>query len=176
MTVQDPSSAFQAFGRLYAHVITLEQFMRVALAEHEVRSGRYAKLNEAKQDAYSRKMMGLNFGQLLDRVAGAFKLGEIERTVLNDAKGFRHHLAHEFWVNNLVGLHTEQGVSLLAEECEALELQFKLVTELVIAATGLNAKQYVEWTQSRARDPAWFQEKRRLLDDVWGAHRHAGHV
>ena len=168
--------SFQS-GRLIPNIFcAFEQFMRVALAEQDVASGRWGKLSDEQRAAHSKKVIRLNFGQLLDRVAGSFKLGADEKQVFEDAKGFRHHLAHDFWVSGFMGLHSNEGVALLVEECEALEVQFRVTTELLFSATGIDAAGYVEWTRSRSDDPEWHREKRRLLDDCWRAHREAGHI
>lgn len=121
-------------------------------------------------------MLRQTFGQLLDKIVGGFALDADQRQILKDAKSFRDYLAHEFWIINLPGLYDEEGLSLIVEQCESLEIQFRLVTQLVFDATQVNAEQYVTWTKQRSQDSTWRYEMRRLLDDVWQAHRDAGHI
>lgn len=150
--------------------------MRLALGEREVGSGRFGKLDAEDRERHVHKVMKLNFGQLRGRIETGFDLNADECLVLKEAQSFRDNLAHEFWAANFSSLHSDEGIALLEEECAILEIQFQKLGDLLISATGLDARSYVEWVRMSASDRAWLDQKRRLIDEAWQAHRDAGHI
>lgn len=163
MVRPDQERAFRTYGLLMAKIGGLEQFMRIALGERLTkRMAKSGKNNREEIEREVAKIMKKDFGQLLHQVYTKFKFHTDILQVLKDAKGFRDHLAHEFWVCHLGNLRSERGTSIITAHCELLEHQFDKVADLVIAVTGLDAAQYVDFVTGRSGNEEDFKgwEKR----------------
>jgi hypothetical protein len=136
----------------------LEQFMRIALGEHltkrMAKSGRYDRAALGREAG---KIMKKDFGQLLHQVYTKFQFHTDILQVLKDAKSFRDHLAHDFWVCHLGNLRSERGTAIITAHCELLERQFDKVSDLVIAVTGVDAAQYVNFVAERSENEEDFE-------------------
>lgn len=154
----DVQRSFEAYGRLMAKIGGLEQFMRIALGEHLTRrmttSGR---TDRADLERHAIKIMKMDFGKLLHQVYTKFKFSKDVLQIFKDAKSFRDHLAHDFWVCNLSNLRSERGTRIIIEHCELLERQFEKVADLLIAVTGLDATMYVNFVSERSEDEESFK-------------------
>jgi hypothetical protein len=147
----DQERAFKSYGLLMAKIGGLEQFMRIALGEHLTkRTAKSGSYDRAALEREAAKIMKKDFGQLLHQVYTKFKFHTDVLQVLKEAKDFRDHLAHDFWVCHLGNLRSERGTEIITEHCELLGRQFDKVSDLVIAVTGLDAAQYVNFVAERA--------------------------
>ena len=172
----NPQLAFTAFGRLYAKVAAFEQFMRVALATHEVNSGAYAKLSDEQKRSKSDKILRMDFAQLEQRISNLFCKNADDKAVFKDARDFRNNLAHNFWQNSFSFLHSARGVFLIEQHCAQLEVQFEVLGEHLINLAGTDMAHYVAWVQDQTDMEQHLDEYERLIGEGWQAHLDAGHI
>lgn len=141
-----------------ARIGGLEQFMRIALGEHlTTRMAKVGRHDPADLEREAVKIMKKDFGKLLHEVYAKFKFHAHILQVLKDAKGFRDHSAHDFRVCNSGNLRSERGTAIIVEHCELLQRQFDKVADLVIAVTGLNAAQYVNFVEQHGNNDEDFR-------------------
>lgn len=161
----DVQKSFEVYGRLMAKIGGLEQFMRIALGEHLTRRMQASgKTDRSELERHAVKIMRMDFGKLLHQVYTKFKFEPEVLAVLKQAKGFRDHLAHDFWVCNLGNLRSERGTRIIIDHCELLERQFEKVSNLLIAVTGLDAAMYVNFVSERADDAEAFKSWEERLE------------
>jgi hypothetical protein len=140
-----------------AKIGAFEQFMRIALGEHEIRR-RQATATDVDAHAIGKRVFKLEFGGLAQQVCDKLNLSDEIRQVVKQAKEFRNYLAHNFWVAHFSNLHSARGIRIVVLQCEQLERQFDRVTSLIVAATGVNAAGYAAFIQSGANDEQTFRE------------------
>ncbi|MEA1071082.1 hypothetical protein [Sphingomonas sp. LY160] len=135
--------AFRAYGRVMAKVGALEQYMRIALLEHE--QSRCASKGRGHDDLerYVVKVMKYTFGALLQQVHDKYKLGPAFLDTLKEVKSFRDYLAHEFWVAYFPALRTERGRKIIIEHCALYERSFDRVGDVFVAQSGLDITPYI---------------------------------
>lgn len=138
------TDALAAYGRAMGKVQALEQLMRLALGEHEVRRMQRpgAKPDPAVTGA---GLLDMDFGRLEQRVCGKFRFDEEMKEIMNQARGFRNSLAHQFWIHHLLDLNSPRGVAVVIRHAAILERQIDWVAEALIAHTGVQVKSYVEF-------------------------------
>jgi hypothetical protein len=140
-----------------AKIGAFEQFLRIALAEHEV--ARRKKSNTPlNTEAFSRRLMKMEFGSLAQQVCDKFKFEDELREVVKQAKGFRNHLAHEFWATQFHNMHTERGRQITCRDCALYETQFERVADVIIGAAGVDTAAYVAFVAGNADQPEVFKE------------------
>lgn len=163
MGADQADSVFSHYGRVMAKVGAFEQFMRIALAEHELRR---CVIAERSPDlvALSKRLQFMDFGRLAQTVGEKFKFRTDLRNILKEAKGFRNYLAHNFWVSHFANFRTIRGRAIIERECKLYETQFDRVAEIVIAATGVNTEDYTAFVKGTAGREDLFKEWEIRLD------------
>ena len=146
-----PTSAevFALYGRVMAKIGAFEQFMRIALAEHEIRKAAKAG-RDPDLHGFAQKALKFDFGSLAHRVADKYGFSPDLRTILKEAKFFRNQLAHTFWVVHFGNLRSERGLSIIKRECLLYEAQFERVAEILVAQTGVDAPGYSAFVEGTA--------------------------
>jgi hypothetical protein len=165
--------AFSAYGRVMAKIGAFEQFMRLALGEHEIRRAKAAGTSPNLQ-AFGKRVLKMDFGGLAQQVCDKFKFVPELKQAMKEAKGFRNHLAHDFWVSHFANLHSDRGVTIIVRQCKLLERQFDGLSNILVAGTGVNANLYAEWVASNANDELVFAGWESRLDLADRAMREAG--
>jgi hypothetical protein len=156
MTV-DPTPAFQAYGRAMATIGGLEQIMRLALGEHEVRRAQRAgEADPERLRRFTTRLLKLDFGGLSQRVCDNFQLPSGMRDTLKEAKTFRNYFAHDFWAPNYGNLRSQRGIEIVVRHCRTLERQIGLVATLIVRATRVNVATYIDFIESQAGDEEVF--------------------
>jgi hypothetical protein len=156
-------SVFAHYGRVMAKVGAFEQFMRIALAEHELRRCTLAKRSPDLL-ALSKRLQFMDFGRLAQMVGEKFKFDPALKNILKEAKGFRNYLAHNFWVSHFGNLRTSRGRAIIERECKLYETQFDRVAEIVVSATGVNTEEYTAFVDGTADREDVFKEWEIRLD------------
>lgn len=156
---------FAAYGRVMAKIGAFEQFLRIALAEHEV-ARRKASNTPLNTEVFSRRLMKLEFGSLAQQVCDKFGFGSELRDVVKQAKRFRNHLAHEFWAAQFHNMHTDRGRKITCRDCHLYETQFERVAQLIVSATGVDVAAYLAFVAGNADQPEVFKRWEELLDQA----------
>lgn len=164
--------AFAAYGRVMAKIGAFEQFMRIALAQHQIARCQKAG-KELDNETFSRRLMKLDFGSLAHQVSTKFDFGHDLREAVKQLKGFRNHLAHEFWATQFHNMQTDRGRIIVLRGCAIYEKQFEGVANIVIPATGVDAAAYAAFVAGNADRPEIFKDWERLLDNAEAASRKA---
>ena len=107
-------------------------------------------------DRFIGRMIGQDFGQLLHLVRSKFKLKPTFLHVMKEAKFFRNHLAHEFWVAHFGNLRSERGRIIIMEHCGLYERNFDRVSDILINATALDAAKYISVLDQQHADEGAF--------------------
>lgn len=154
--------AFAAFGRALAKIGAFEQFMRIALAKHAIEKAQLSKipLNQTKITA---RLMKSDFGTLAQQVCDKFKFDSELREAMKQVKGFRNHLAHEYWSAHFGSLRSERGIAIIVKECSLYERQFERVSEAIVSGTGVDIADYVAFVDETAKDESTLNEWEILL-------------
>jgi hypothetical protein len=168
-----PEEVFASYGRVMAKIGAFEQFLRIALAEHEVARRKKSGI-PLNTEAFSRRLMKLEFGSLAQQVCDKFKFGDDLRAVVKQAKGFRNHLAHEFWATQFHNMHSERGRRITCRDCALYETQFERVAQLIVGAAGVDTASYVAFVAGNANRPEIFKEWEQLLDGAEKVMRETG--
>jgi hypothetical protein len=164
---------FAAYGRAMAKIGAFEQFMRIALAQHEIARCQ-ASGKSLDTDTFARRLMKMDFGSLAQQVCGKFKFDPNMAQVMKDARGFRNHLAHEFWATQFHNMHTDRGRAITMRECVLYEAQFERVANAVVGATNVDAAAYAAFVAGNAERPEIFKEWEELLDNAERIMRETG--
>lgn len=134
-----------------AKVGGLEQIMRLAIGEHEIRRAQAAgDVTRERLQIHANRLLTLDFGQLTQRTLDKFKLPPPWRDILKDAKLFRNYLAHEFWSPNYGNLRSERGLNIIVRHCELLEHHFDVLSTHIIAVTGVDIGLYIQFIETNA--------------------------
>jgi hypothetical protein len=160
---QSHSAAFAAYGRVMAKIGAFEQFLRIALAQHEidrcVGTGKQPNIQRL-----GKRLLKMDFGSLAQQLCDKFKLASDVRQVMKDAKGFRNNLAHGFWAPHFSNLHSDRGRTIIERQCQQLERQFEGVAMLLVQATGLDTAAYAAFVAGNANDEDVFRGWETRLD------------
>lgn len=160
---QSHVAAFAAYGQVMAKIGAFEQFLRIALAEHEI-NRRTAAGKQPDLPRLGKRLQKMDFGSLAQQVCDKLKLTPELRQVMKEAKGFRNYLAHEFWAPHFSNLHSARGRMIVERQCKQLERQFDGVATLIVRATELDAAAYVSFVAGNANDENVFREWESRLD------------
>jgi hypothetical protein len=160
-----PVDALVAYGQAMAKVQALEQLMRVALGEHEVRKA--LRKGENRVDPkLGAAMINHDFGKLEQRICGKFKLDAEGRQIMSDARGLRNGLAHSFWIHHQGHLATERGIATVIRHANLFSRQMDRVAGFVIEKTGVNRDRYANYITAAANDPATLEIWEGMLSDA----------
>lgn len=136
----------------------LEQIMRLALGEHEIRRAQAAgDATRERLQIHANRILKLDLGQLTQRTHDKFKLPPPWREILKDAKLLRNYLAHEFWSPNYGNLRSDRGINIIVKHCELIEHHFDVLSGGVIQATGVNIELYIRFVEANASDEETFR-------------------
>jgi hypothetical protein len=160
--MSEADDAFLAYGRSMAKAVGIEQFLRLALMEHEVRS--VSKL-PAQPDftRFLAKLLKMDFGQLLQQVYQKYSLQSEFLAVMRTAKDGRDYLAHNFWIGHLGSLRSERGLRNLVRHCAIIEEQLDRVCHYLIEMTGVDAARFVAFIDMQAQSQEPHDEWEALL-------------
>jgi len=143
------ADALAAYGRAMGKVQVLEQLMRVALGEQDIR--RMERPGAKPHMTVSgEQLLRMDFGKLEQRICGKFKFDEEMTEVMADARGFRNYLAHQFWIHHLTELNTPRGAAIVHRHAVLMERQIDWVSEALVELTGVDAKAYTEYMTAQA--------------------------
>jgi hypothetical protein len=160
----DTSAAFCAYGRVMAKIAAYEQFMRVAIGEHEALTDQNPLLVDPEQRRkFVGKILRWDFGSLTQQMCDRFPNSLELRRLLKDAKVMRNYLAHEFWGGHFGNLHTERGIGIIVGECELRELHFEKLSEFFISETGIDTASYIQFVAAEARDEIRLRQWEELI-------------
>ena len=147
--------------------------MRLALAEHDIARA-VSQSRELDLQVAAVRLQKLEFGGLAHRVADRFKFRSELRQILKEAKFFRNHLAHTFWVSHFGNLRSERGRKIIERDCKLYELQFDRVAELLVSGTGVDAASYTKFVDGTANLEGVFCEWESRLDHADEVMRDSG--
>jgi len=145
--------AFLAYGRAMAKAIGIEQVLRLALMEHEVRKAVEAGA-PVDGEKFSQKLLRMDFGQLLQQVYQKYGLESEFLAVVRTAKDARDYMAHNFWVGHLGNLRSERGLDIILRHCGVIEKQIDRVSDYIVERTGVDAWRFIGFIDERADNKA----------------------
>jgi hypothetical protein len=147
-----------------AKIAACEQFMRVAIGEHEALTDQNPLLvDPERRRKFVGKVMKWDFGSLTQQMCDRFPNSSELRILLKEAKEMRNYLAHEFWTGHFGNLHSERGINIIIGECELRELHFEKLSEFFIAETGIDAANYIQFVANGARDETRLRRSEDLI-------------
>ena len=168
-------AAFAAYGRVMAKIGAFEQFLRIALGRHEIERFKSTG-KELNTEAYTAKIMKLDFGSLAHQVCTKFQFDADLRNAVKQAKGFRNNLAHQFWVTQFHNLHTDRGLEIIRRECALYDQQFERLAALVVSATGVDSAHYAAFVRGNSDRPEVFKEWEERLERAESTMRETGEL
>ena len=163
-TPPDTAAAFCAYGQVMAKIAACEQFMRVAIGEHEAKTVQNPLLTDPeRRRKFVGKVMKWDFGSLTQQMCDRFPNSAELRSLLKNAKDMRNYLAHEFWAAHFGNLHSDRGIVIIVSECELRELHFEKLSEFFIAETGINTTSYIHFVAAEAQDEVRLKKWEELM-------------
>lgn len=145
-------------------IAIVEEAMRLALAEHEVRrkspEGGMSQEDIAK---FSRKLQKRDFGSLSQILCQKLKLSKEWLEILKQAKDLRNHMAHDYWMGQIGNAQSERGLKIITRQCNSLTAHMVLLADRLVSLTGINLQAYLDFTASAADDDDTYREWERLL-------------
>lgn len=138
--------AFEAYGHAMAAAVALEQFMAVLIMKAyafglDKRAGK--PFNKAEGPALIKHLQTCSYGRLLGKLQKCFTISNELLADLEDGKGFRDYLAHNFWAGHMGNLFSPEGVDVIAMACMQNANHFRLLTQALTKETTLDATDFI---------------------------------
>ena len=155
-----------------AKAIALEQFLRIALMEHQVRKTTRSSAGVNNRQ-FSDRLLGMTFGTLRQQVYQKYKLTTEFLDVMQTAKDQRDYLAHNFWIHHLGNLRSQRGLNIIVRHCRTMDRQIDGVADYLIQQTGIDAWRYIGFVDTQSSNAHEHDNWEQLLDaserslDAW---------